>query len=198
MTRVIPFSRSTAITRSFGITRGLEVRGVDDLEGGLERVGADDRIPGVVELLLHAGDVRVGLLDDEAGRGPEFGVVPDEAVHHHHVLLADVGVLHLGQLPVLLPGDGLVGVVLRGVGDHVGAALAAGGHLGVDVQVLELRPLGVGHPGRELPEFLGGGVHDHVPGLYGKAHGAFHLWNLLGKGPETAPGRQKNRCRSTK
>jgi hypothetical protein len=56
-----------AISRSSGLPSAFEVRRVDDRQLGLEAL--ELRLGGrVVELLLHRGDVRVRLLDDEARR----------------------------------------------------------------------------------------------------------------------------------
>ena len=66
-----------------------------------------------VEEVLRAGDVRVARFDHEARRQPECRVVADVAVDHDHVLVADVGLLHLGDLGVLLAGDRLVARVGR-------------------------------------------------------------------------------------
>ena len=72
-----------------GIAGGGQVRRVDDLD--VRR----SRRPLVVQLLLHAGDVRVGLLHREPSRCLEVVDVADESVDHHHLMPRDVVVLQL-------------------------------------------------------------------------------------------------------
>src|SRR2546430_13830578 len=59
----------------------LQIRRVDD--GQLRLVDVPVRVE--VELLLHAGDVRVRGLDEESRRRAEVGVVADVAVDLHHL-----------------------------------------------------------------------------------------------------------------
>ena len=68
-----------------GVARHGEVGGVDHHQLGLP-VGRQP-IGREVQLLLHAGDVRVRGLDVEAGAGSVLAVIADEAVHHHHLAL---------------------------------------------------------------------------------------------------------------
>ena len=74
---VLEIDRDQPVVR---VARGREVRRVDHLHLGLGAVGALE-----VELLLHAGDVRVGLLDREARGRAQLGVVADVAVDHDHI-----------------------------------------------------------------------------------------------------------------
>ena len=55
-----------------------------------------------VELLLHARDIRVGLLDVEAYAGPLVGFVADVPVDHEHVAASDVVGLDLGDATAFL------------------------------------------------------------------------------------------------
>src|SRR5581483_2564509 len=74
-------------------------------------------------------------------------------------------VLQPGDALALGAGDGLVGVVLGVVGDHVGARLAARHHPGLDVEVVEDRAPRIGHAAGELLELLRAGVPENRPGL---------------------------------
>src|SRR5439155_13661509 len=111
-----------------------DVRRVDHLDLGVALPGAGI----VVELLLHTGDVRVGLLDGQPGPGAEVGDVADVAVHHDHLLLGDVVVLELRQPRVLLAGDRLAVGHAGVVRDDERRTRAARGHLRLDVHVAEL------------------------------------------------------------
>jgi hypothetical protein len=84
-----------------GVALRLQVGRVDDGQLGLV-VG----VVGVeVELLLHAGDIRVGRLDVEPGRHAEVRVDADPTVDLDHLLPGDVGVLHVRPLLRLFAGD---------------------------------------------------------------------------------------------
>jgi hypothetical protein len=85
-----------------GVAGRREVRRVDHVDLGLVAV-----LPREVELLLHAGDVRVRLLDREAGLRAEGRVVADVAVDDDDLLVAEVLVLHLRDLLELLTGHRL-------------------------------------------------------------------------------------------
>src|SRR4029453_11070539 len=118
------------------VAGGGQVGGVDDGDLGVVAGVAVHRV--VVEEPLHAGDVGVGLLDHQAGRGAVGAGVADEAVDLHHVPAADVVVLERGQPGPFLAVDRLVAVLLWPVGDHVGRGLGAGHHPGLDVDVAVL------------------------------------------------------------
>ena len=126
-----------------GVAGGGQVGGVDHGDLGLVAGVAVDRV--VVEEPLHAGDVGVGLLDDQPGRGAVGPGVADEAVDHHHVLAADVLVLEGGESGPFLAVDGLVAVLVGPVGDHVGRPLGAGDDLGLHVDVAVRGLAGLGH-----------------------------------------------------
>jgi hypothetical protein len=111
-------------------------------------------------MLLHSGDVGVRLLDDQSRGDAELRVVADVPIHHQHVPRADVVVLHLGHPGVFGAGDGLVGVLFRGVGGDECGELGAGDHAGADVHVLELGEPGVWHLLGELAQLLGAGIPD--------------------------------------
>jgi hypothetical protein len=135
-----------------------QVGRVDDGQLGLEGVRVVDV---EVQLLLHAGDVGVGLLDVEARGGAELGVVADEAVDHDHVLTGDVLVLELGDPLALLAGDALLRARLGVVQHEEGRRLGPGKNLGLHVEVAVARLTGVRHLGRELLQLLGRRVHSH-------------------------------------
>ena len=75
--------------------RRLEVRRVDDDELGLERLGILDREQ---QLLLHAGDVRVRGLHEQADGRAQVGLRAQVAVDHDHLAVGDVGVLAVDPL----------------------------------------------------------------------------------------------------
>src|SRR6266487_3888525 len=122
------------------VAGGRQVRRVDD--GRVRRPGGRVVVvPGrVVELLLHAGYVRVRGLHDQARPGAELPVRPDVTVDHHHVGAGDVGVLVSGDAVVLRAGDGLLGGIRRIIDDE-GRPRAAGVDLRLDRHVAEFRDL---------------------------------------------------------
>ena len=92
----------------FGVTHHCQVGRIDDGDLRLEVLAGVFRR--VEEDLLHAGDVGVVQLDDEASRGPKLWDVADVAVDDEHLLLGDVLVLHLGETLGLSSTDALLGV----------------------------------------------------------------------------------------
>jgi hypothetical protein len=100
-----------------------------------------------VQLLLHGGDVGVGLLHEQPRPGAELGVGADVALDQDHVLLGDVGVL-LGR-PLLGLGGRDRGLGVGLVADEEGRLRKAGDDPGLIVDVAEL---GLGDPirGHEL------------------------------------------------
>src|SRR5262249_7140803 len=127
-----------------GVAGGFGVGCVDD--GGIRRprgrvVAGFDR---VVELLLHAGHVRVGRLHDQPRPGAELRIGSDIAVDHDHAGLSDIRVLDGRDAIIFGPGNGLP----AGVGgrvDDVGGAGATRVDASLNVYVPELGERGVGH-----------------------------------------------------
>ena len=132
------------------VARRLEVRRVDDLHLRLLAV-----VAGEVELLLHPGDVRVGLLDRQARSCAEGRFVADVAVDHDDVLVAEVVVLYPRDLLELVTGHRLAA---RAVGDDVRAPGAPRGRPGLHVHVAELGHAALRHLFGEAPEIVRGGV----------------------------------------
>ncbi len=88
---VVEVDRDHAVVR---VARRRETGGVDHLDLRLGPVAALE-----VELLLHAGDVRVTLLHQQSRRRAHLGIVADVAVDLDHVVLGDVGVLRRPRSP---------------------------------------------------------------------------------------------------
>src|SRR6266540_1916253 len=139
-----------------GLARHGEVGRVDDGDLRLVRLVVVNRV--VVEEAVQPGEVRVRLLDDQAGGGPEGPVVADEPVDHDHVLVTDVLVLDLGDPAALLPADGLAAVPLGGVGHDVGRGGGAGQDLRLDVDVAVARLARLRHGVGEGPQLGLAGV----------------------------------------
>jgi hypothetical protein len=145
------------------IAEGSETRCIEHLHIRLLIV-----VAGEVELLLHAGDVRVALLYHEASAGAELGVVPDPAVDLDHVVVGDVLVLSPRDLFEVrsrhrLPAGGTV--------DDERAAGAPGQDLGLDVHIAELGGPALGHLFREAAELCRCRVDEDV------CHsGLLHRW----------------------
>ena len=133
---------------------GLEVRRVDDRQLGLDLLALRGR---EVELLLHAGDVRVRGFDVEARGRAEGGVVADVAVDLHHLAAGDVLVLLLRPLRGLVGRNRLV-LAVRLVRDEVGGLLGPREHLGLDVEIAVPRLAGGHHLRGERLDLLRGGV----------------------------------------
>ncbi len=127
-----------------GVAGGLEVGCVDDrgvrLPGGRVVAGFDR----VVELLLHAGHVRVGRLHDQPRPGAELRIGSDIAVDHDHVGLGDMRVLDGCDALIFGPGNGLPAGV-GGVIDDVGGPGATRVDAGLNRNISELCYRGVGH-----------------------------------------------------
>ncbi len=135
--------------------RRLEVRRVDDDELGLERLGILDREE---QLLLHAGDVRVRGLDEQADGRAQVGLRAQVAVDHDHLAVGDVRVLLVDPLGRVVARDRPrnAGIVL--VADHEGRRRRTGDDARFEVEVPELRPAGVRHLRRHLLELFGGRI----------------------------------------
>ena len=159
------------MSRSLGVVGHRQVGGVDHHQLGLPCLARG--IGGIrreVELLLHARDVGVGLLDVEARAGTMLGVVADVAVDDHHRLLGDVRVLERRHAVVLGAVDDLLVGHRRVVGDDVGRAGGAAHHPRLHVVVAEARAARIRHAARELLQ-VGGGrvVADRLRGRKGRA-----------------------------
>src|SRR4029453_109615 len=169
-----------------GVAGGGQVGGVDDGDLGLVGAVAVDRV--VVEEPLHAGDVGVGLLDHQAGRGAVGAGVADEAVDHHHVLAADVRILKRGQPRAFGAVDGLVAVLGGPVGDHIGRALGPGHDPGLDVDVAVLGLTGLGHRVGVGPQLgLGRAEGDRLGGQAQVGRWRARHWGPLHVGVERTP-----------
>ena len=132
-----------------GVSFGDQVRSVDDGDLRLAALALE------VEELLHAGDVGVAALDDQAGGGLDLRRVGDVTVDDDHLLASDVLVLQVRDALVLVAGHRLYAAEgLRMIGDDIGGAGGAGDDAGGDIKVAEHRVVGVLHLCGEFAEVL--------------------------------------------
>ncbi len=129
-----------------------EVRGVDHAQLRVPVVGG--RIGWEVELLLHAGDIGVGLLDVEADARTLLWIVAQVAVDHQHVDPGDVLRLTCRDPSALVTRDRPAGRLGRVIGHQVGRGGGSAGHLGLHVVVAEAGGARLRHPAGQLLQLL--------------------------------------------